>query len=461
MIDHPLDTKQLQRPVHDSRMNLWNRAGESLSLQDSFDGQALVITLGGPSLARSDLDGLRASGITTMGVNNSWAVYRPDFWICVDPASTFSDRGWADPRIRKLAPASEMLTRLRAKREDGSFRTLAKVPASSPNTLFYKRGVGFVAEEFLNGPIPTIGVGDQSRCMQGLSGGRSVFFAAIRMAHYLGFRRVYLLGADFNMDDGGSQYAAGEACGDRHSRGNNRSYQTINARMKEVRPVLEADGMRVINITDGSGLDAFDFAKESDIYDREAIDGPVGSDSQGWYERHSPVKFSEIAWNLTRGAYGYSHWHQRIYMMGAAMIHAKDSSVLDVGCGAGVGLEMLRAAGGEGHWCGVDIDVEPMDQDGFKFVQSDFLDAYASGEIEQADHVWVIEVLKYVSGDPMPFLNAIFDCCKRSAILSVSRPSGKDRFSSVEWCNMLEAAGFEVTLSRQLGNHVFICSKPQ
>src|SRR3990167_7932675 len=73
-----------------------------LELRDSMAGAACFLLLSGPSLATMPLDRLRASGLLTMGVNNSPATIRPRLWVSTDEPCRFLESIWLDPGIIKF-----------------------------------------------------------------------------------------------------------------------------------------------------------------------------------------------------------------------------------------------------------------------------------------------------------------------------------------------------------------------
>ena len=288
------ETDKIFNSPYANRFVLYTSAGESMDLQNHYFGEALFITLGGPSLVKEDLAALRASGVMTMGVNNTWSIYRPDLWVSIDPASTFLPNGWADPRILKLVPCSQRRTHLRRREPNGEFVKLGRTPGKSPNTFFFNPHAGFEPANFLDHPRIEIGSPGTSRDGLGFKGQRSVFLAAIRFAVYFGFKRVYLLGADFHMADPGEpQYATGEEKGVGGVVHNNRTYRALNARMEALGPYLTAQGVSVVNLTTDSGLTCLPSEGLHGALEREALSGPEGVDSVGYYAKHEPEKDPE------------------------------------------------------------------------------------------------------------------------------------------------------------------------
>ena len=219
-----------------------------VNLANLYRGRSAFLICGGPSFARLDHDKLRLPGILTLGVNNSVKTFRPNLWCCVDPTDHFLRSIWLDPRILKFAPMSSRNQRVF---HSDDWRYLPLVTQECPATFFYHRHCGFNAANFLTADSFCWGNDDKS------GGARSDMLVALRLLYYLGVRRVFLLGADFKMS---AQYAyhfdQGRAPGS--VKGNNASYATLRERFKQLRPVFDAAGLRVLNCNPDSAIEAFD-----------------------------------------------------------------------------------------------------------------------------------------------------------------------------------------------------------
>jgi len=107
-------------------------------------------------------------------------------------------------------------------------------------------------------------------------------FSAVRLAFYLGIRRLYLLGADFRMDhDRPYGFDQGKSSGG--VRGNNDAYAGMCSMFDELRPHFDREGFDVLNCNPQSALWSFDFV----TFD-EAIEEATGTfeqllDTEGWY----------------------------------------------------------------------------------------------------------------------------------------------------------------------------------
>jgi len=110
--------------------------------------------------------------------------------------------------------------------------------------------------------------------------------AALSLLHYLGFRSVYLLGADFRMRET-EKYAFDEGRTKAAIRHNNVLYEALDRRFKALAPHFAEHGFKVWNCTPGSGLTAFPQMEYAKAIERAGAECSKPIDTRGWY---APVK---------------------------------------------------------------------------------------------------------------------------------------------------------------------------
>lgn len=251
---------------------------------DWYKGRACFLICSGPSLKDMNLGLLDTPGVVTWGVNNSWAVYRPRFWTCVDPAEKFCDRGWRDPAITKVVPEALASQHLRYKKNGQFHRSRLRV-RDCPAVMFWPRNSRFEPADFLAEPSVSWGCDEGHIDSLGIAGIRSVMLATLRLIHAFGFRTIYLLGCDFKMEEGRDNYAFPQDRTRAAIKHNTRLYRAMNARLDALRPYFEMDGTRVFNCTPGSGLTAFPFKRLSEAVEEATADCAAPMDASGWYEK--------------------------------------------------------------------------------------------------------------------------------------------------------------------------------
>jgi|SaaInlV_100m_DNA_2_1039680.scaffolds.fasta_scaffold21455_2 hypothetical protein len=251
----------------------FTRECASLNLVGQYKGASAFLVLNGPSLVSGDYDlsKLNAPGVVTYGVNNGPATFRPTFWSCVDDPGRFLKSIWLDPAITKFVPHahaekpifdndtwSDMV-------QDGK-RTLV---GECPNCVYFHRNEKFVASRWLFEDKINWGNSKQ------YGGCRTVMLPAIRILFLLGFRKIYLLGADFTMTE---DYA--------YHFDEKREKGAVNCNMKtykrlrdvyfpELQPYFKEEGLEILNCNPDSGLkDVFEYVSFNDAI--EEATGPLG-----------------------------------------------------------------------------------------------------------------------------------------------------------------------------------------
>jgi hypothetical protein len=227
----------------DCPLGLWERAPhqEPVKLKYQMGGKWLsekvsgllghstrtaFLLAGGPSTEDLALDLL--DGQHVMAMNNSHLLHKPTMWTCMD--------NWHDP-FRGL---------------DGSVLAQDDVMKFVPHYRKTKARnvwrVG-VTERF-----------DWWRFFstETVMWDRSTFVVALRILYDLGFRRVFLLGVDFNMQKG-KEYAMPQGTYKGHLEGNNRYYVRLQQEFELLQPVFQSLGFHVYNCNPKSLLTAFPF----------------------------------------------------------------------------------------------------------------------------------------------------------------------------------------------------------
>ncbi len=264
---------------------LYTSNGESISLENFYMGSSCFLLCSGPSLNNLDLSLLNKRGIMTMAVNNAWSIYKPNLWICVDDPGNFIDIGWKDPSILKFAPIGHVHRNLQVKEDNGTFRTSQFKVKEMPSVLYFRRNDKFDAQNFLNQNTINWGNGEKNIDELGNKGGRSVMLAAIRILYYLGFRRVFLLGADFKMQDGQNNYAFKQDRTNSSINSNNNTYKALNSRFNALKPIFDSLNYKIYNCNKDSGLESFPFVNYETAVKQISSNFNKKIDTFGWYDK--------------------------------------------------------------------------------------------------------------------------------------------------------------------------------
>jgi hypothetical protein len=258
------------------------------ALRGLWHGCAAFYVCGGPSLKKLDLGFLRERGIVSLGINNVGGYAPVRAWTFSDPASKFHHGIFFDPSIIKFVPRPKLSERVRAKLPDGSFQWTPYEVRDCPSVFAYDRYTKWRAEDFLTTEQATWGPSAKHAENKNKPTTLSTFFLGLRLLHYLGVKRVYLLGVDFHMD-ANAHYAFGQDRAPGAQASNSNAYRVVSGLLTELRPVLDRAGFEVYQTNRESALKVFDYVPLADAIDdcrglvpRE----PWPADSfAGWYEK--------------------------------------------------------------------------------------------------------------------------------------------------------------------------------
>ena len=280
-----------------------SRHNHNLYLGDLYRGGALFMICGGPSLKDHDLSKLDNPGFMTMGINNSPAAYRPNLWVSVDNPHNFIQSIWLDPKIMKFVPVCHREKTIF--NSDKMQHTDIKV-GDCPSMMFYHRNEKFQPKQFLYEDSVNWGNhtnfcdcgherGDKAvkvcpHCKRdNWWGSRTVMLAATRLAFFLGFRRIYLLGADFKMEEGKDNYAFKQNRSANSVKNNNNTYRMLNKRFDDLKPSFKTHNFEIYNCYEDSGLRSFPFVDYEEAVNRESLI-VAGQNTEGLYDREKNDK---------------------------------------------------------------------------------------------------------------------------------------------------------------------------
>lgn len=240
---------------------LFRADGGVVDLADLYRGQTLFLVLNGGSLKDFDFDRLKQPGICSMGANNGAHGFRPQFWTCVDDPTRFLESIWRDPGILKFVPQNFFDKPIwDAERDLLSNRKVRDFP----NVLGYRRNERFQAAQWLH--EDTFNWGNHAD----YGGGRSVMLVALRLAYLLGFRKVNLLGCDFQMDEQ-NRYWFDEERTPASIRSNTSSYRIMTGYFEQLKPHFDHAGFQVFNCNPNSHLKVFPFADPDQALDAARV----------------------------------------------------------------------------------------------------------------------------------------------------------------------------------------------
>lgn len=277
---------------------LFSRDGHNIWLADIYKGSSAFLILGGPSFGNliksknkiqledrelSNKDCLNYPGLITMSVNNSPKSFRTNLWTCVDDPSHFIKSIWLDPKIQKFVPLDHAEKRIF---DNETWQMTNILVGDCPNTIFYRRNEHFKPNQFLT--ENTFNWGNH----KSYGGGRSVMLVAVRMLYYLGIRKIYLLGCDFNMTSK-NKYHFNQGRSASSRKGNNETYAKLAKRFEELKPIFKQYNLEVFNCNKESNLKVFPFISFEKAFKESISMMPINLNKErtdGLYDRAANLK---------------------------------------------------------------------------------------------------------------------------------------------------------------------------
>jgi len=259
----------------------FTREGAQLSIVGQYRGASAFLIGGGPSFGGCDKSLLHR--VWTMTLNNSVTSWRSNANCIDDEPSRFSLSMWLDPRIQKFVPMAHFEKPLwdnRRLRSGDQWQPTDIKVGDCPNVVGYRRNEKFHAPRWLY--EETINWGNHTK----YGGGRSVLLASLRILYLLGFRKVYLLGVDFDMSPE-RKYHFPEDRTSASIRGNTQTYAKLAKWLGELQPYFLKAGYFVKNCNPRSNLRAFPFISYTDaLSDATAHLGTFESErTTGMYQK--------------------------------------------------------------------------------------------------------------------------------------------------------------------------------
>ena len=279
-----------KRPNPDG-LNVYDRHNKPATLKDIYWGCSMFLVCGGPSIDNHDYSQLSGRGIVSLGVNNIAGKVPTDFFVCSDPPEKFSHEIWMDPKVTKLIPKAKAKKRIRFKYGEEFVQTPFRTK-DVPNIFFFDRREWFDPADFLTSEAATWG-NNKAAVEKGFKPNLLfTFFLGLRLCHYLGAVNVYMLGVDFDMNEGDESKPAYGFDQSKHAggrRSNKGSYSKATKWCEQLKPVFDKAGFNVFNTNPNSKLEVFPFVS----FD-QALANCRGSfvtgdaDLREWYRKVDP-----------------------------------------------------------------------------------------------------------------------------------------------------------------------------
>ena len=274
-------------------LKTWDKLGNPAEfLRDYFRPVATPVRAGflccgGPSYREIADSRINAPGVATVGVNNTARDINCDVAVFCDPAIKFHTGMLWDHKVMKLLPRPRAKNSTRLKVGD-TWHNMPFQVKDCPNVFFFDKDQDFYPGRFLTTSTASWGVNKNAKLKKQNPYERhlNTFFLGLRICHFLGIRRLYLLGVDFSMSPGKEYGFASSSSNEGRARTNDNSYRIARQWCRELRPIFDGAGFNVFNVNPDSKLDAFDYVPwETAITDAQGPCPQPPYDFQNWYEK--------------------------------------------------------------------------------------------------------------------------------------------------------------------------------
>jgi hypothetical protein len=253
-----------------------------IDLQDQWSPRPGFLVCGGPSLNDIDLDCLRERGVMSLGVNNAAAYACTSAMVFGDPQWKFHSSVFFDPKCMVFAPNAKLFRHVRMQDSDtGEYYFSKHRLMDCPNVYGLCRSGQFDPSTFFTDWFAHWGKGGKSSTNREFSR-LATMLLGIRILHYLGCRKIYMIGVDFWMTRE-QPYAWG---GNRTS--GNRIWWKIDKMLQGVKDMCGNAGLQIFNCNPDTKSEVFPHCPYSDaIADATAPFGPEPYDLSHWYENET------------------------------------------------------------------------------------------------------------------------------------------------------------------------------
>jgi len=254
------------------------RYNQPINLANLWAPYPGFLVCGGPSINDFPLQRLKDRGIVSLAVNQVASYVPVRAWCFSDSHYKFHYGMWIDPAIMTFAPVPKISGRRRFHMQvNGEFCNSAKT-SICPNTFGFQRRTCFVPATFFETDYAHWGPGYHQPKDVPPIGCLCTMLIGIRLLHYLGVKRIYLLGVDWVGRDG-KCYGFPDT-----KRERNRRYKRENAMLEALLPRFKEKGIEIFNCNLHSRCLLFDYISFDDALDDCKGDVPDEPfDATDWY----------------------------------------------------------------------------------------------------------------------------------------------------------------------------------
>lgn len=241
------------------------------SLRGRFAGKSVFSMMTGPSL--NSLDCQQLVDRFTFSIKALPITHiQPTIWLCMEKPQDQSFFIWENKTIIKIVTQEVYdkgymqpqgpITDLRK-----SLFRMAHI-SNLKNIYWFKLAQAYKSESYFTEDKIQWGMDSEKKDEHGIQGRRSIMLAHFRLLHHLGFKRIYLLGVDFNMQKD-KPYAYDRQKAPMAVANNNLLYESLKTRLAALYPLMLENGLEVFNCNPDSELKVFPYKSYKDALNDE------------------------------------------------------------------------------------------------------------------------------------------------------------------------------------------------
>src|SRR3990167_2034737 len=237
------------------------------ALRGRFVGKSIFATHPGPSFNTIDVSKL----------SNKYSLsqkllpithFVPTIWLCMEKSQGLPAKILEDKTIIKLV-SSEVYDKGYLQPIEPNARLYRMAPINQLKNIYWFRvSEKYNSKTYFSENAVQWGMATEKKDEHGILGRRSIMLAEFRLLHYMGFRRIYLLGVDFRMEKE-RPYCYEVEKGDGAVAQNNLLYETLKIRFEKLYPLMLENGLEVFNCNPDSQLKVFPFINYEDALNDE------------------------------------------------------------------------------------------------------------------------------------------------------------------------------------------------
>lgn len=224
--------------------------GNKKHFYHKYLSQTVFFLCTGPSLNNYDLTKLNNKitySIKTIPLTH----YKTTMWCGMEKHNEISAEILEDPTIIKFVSDNVYNANYVT---NGKLKTFYNLQ----NIFWFSLSIHYQANTFFSSPDVSWGLPKNARDEDRIPGRRSIMLASFKLFYYLGFKRIVLLGCDFNMTPE-QAYCYGRKKGIIACQENNVLYETLQKRFTRLKPYIAQAGIEVFNCNPNSRLTVFPY----------------------------------------------------------------------------------------------------------------------------------------------------------------------------------------------------------